>query len=327
MNNQKKVLAILGPSSYLQEELFQEEGITCCYAYPPEQNIKIKILRRLFLQLGLENIFFQEINKVCEIDSFDIVIINEMIYPEKVIRYIRRYNEHCKIVYWLWNTVEFGCNWRGYNKWKQWANLLELRETYRFQIISFDEGDCQKYGLVFNNQIATYFKNIDRHLDYTYDVFFCGQDKGRLPLLINIADSFRSNGITYKFWILPDKRKKYSAAEQEYLLKRGSQIPYKEIIHEEMNCRAILDIVQNRQNGMTWRPLESLFYGKKLITNYNNIVKEPFYTTDNVFILNDNYVNHTNIYNLKEFLNRNMKKIESTIIKRYTINGWIENNS
>ena len=216
--DKSKVLVILGPSDYLQEELLQEEQIQYVYAYLKAQTFGGKLFRRGCLLLGMQNYMFSHNTRGIDLSKFDLILIDEMIYPEYVIDFIRQHNSHCKIVYWLWNTVKFGGQWRGYDKWGQWYKLLNLREKYKFQITSFDKGDCNKYDLLENGQVATRFKDLgNKPKEILFDIFFCGQDKGRLSLLIQLAKYFDGVGITYKFWIVPDDHKQYSAEEKLYL--------------------------------------------------------------------------------------------------------------
>ena len=71
---------------------------------------------------------------------------------------------------------------------------------------------------------------------------------------------------------------------------------------------------------MTWRPLEAMFYRKKLITNFKDIKEYDFYIKDNIFIIGEDDLN-----NIKNFVNTGYVDISQNIIKKYTIDGWIEN--
>ena len=211
----KKILALLGPSDFLQEELFSAEKIPWLYIYPANQTFLGKLIRRAILWCGLQNLLFRYRTRNVNWAEKDFILVDEMIYPERVIHYIRKCNPQCKVVYWMWNTVEFSGIWRGYDQWRQWYKLLNLRREYQFSIVSFDNEDCRKYGLLFNRQVAARFSEyVGRGMQQIYDVFFCGRDKGRLPILMQLEEYFDSNGITYKFWILPDYNKKYTEQEK-----------------------------------------------------------------------------------------------------------------
>ena len=70
----------------------------------------------------------------------------------------------------------------------------------------------------------------------------------------------------------------------------------------------------------SWRALEAMFYRKKLITNFKDIKEYDFYKKDNIFIIGEDDLN-----NIKNFVNTGYVDIPENIIKKYTIDGWIEN--
>lgn len=49
--------------------------------------------------------------------------------------------------------------------------------------------------------------------------------------------------------------------------------------------RAIIEINEKNQAGCSLRMMEALFFKKKLITNNISIVKDPYYSRSNVFIV------------------------------------------
>ena len=84
--------------------------------------------------------------------------------------------------------------------------------------------------------------------------------------------------------------------------------------------RAILDIVQSGQSGITLRPMEAMFYNKKLITNNIYIKEYDFYNPRNIFILQERNINELN-----EFLELPMIEINQDIKNKYKFSGgWLE---
>ena len=121
-----------------------------------------------------------------------------------------------------------------------------------------------------------------------------------------------------KFLVYPDKDKEYSLLEQKFLMEKG--INYEQILKYIAESKCIIDIVQEGQEGLTWRPLEAMFYRKKLITNFKDIKEYDFYKKDNIFIIGEDDPS-----NIKNFVNTGYVDIPQNIIKKYTIDGWIEN--
>ena len=94
---------------------------------------------------------------------------------------------------------------------------------------------------------------------------------------------------------------------------------YYEIIKLVGESKAILDLNNGNQVGLTLRPLEALFFKKKLITNNINIINYDFYSPDNIFILGVD-----DISNLTIFLNKKYKEIDKKIIEKYDFSNWLK---
>ena len=62
-------------------------------------------------------------------------------------------------------------------------------------------------------------------------------------------------------------------------------MPYDEVIANIKGCKAILELVSDGQTGITQRPYEAIYYGKKLITNNKDVMKYSFYNEERVFCL------------------------------------------
>lgn len=63
------------------------------------------------------------------------------------------------------------------------------------------------------------------------------------------------------------------------------QISYDEILKIVAQSKVIIDLTQEKQSGLTLRPLEAIFFKKKLITNNVNIEKCRFYNKNNIYVI------------------------------------------
>ncbi|WP_288971998.1 hypothetical protein [uncultured Dialister sp.] len=312
----KNILAILAPGDKMPYELLRTENVDISYAYFKGNSSIMRFLRRLALEMGLGNILLRVSLRNIRINDYDLILITENFYPIKIIKYIRKYNNNAKIYYWLWNTL-FSRSRRLYNGRKQWGILSKNRERFDFKIVSFDKGDCVKYNLTYNGQVVPFRSQI-RSSEEKRRIFFCGMDKGRLTCLRKLAKVLSSHSISYLFWVLPERNGIYSKEDWEKYLHKDF-LDYNLLLRYEMESCCILDIVQKGQKGLTWRPIEALFYQKKLITNFADIIKYNFYSPDNIFILGKD-----NIDDLPEFLTEPYRKIDWGIIKKYTFKYWIK---
>ena len=79
-----------------------------------------------------------------------------------------------------------------------------------------------------------------------------------------------------------------------------------------------MELVQKDQDGLTWRALESIFYGRKLITNFKDIKSYDFYTPNNIFVIGSDAEEE-----LASFLDSPYKSISDDILQKYTFKGCI----
>ena len=175
---------------------------------------------------------------------------------------------------------------------------------------SFDPEDCRKYGLNFNT--TYYFKDLKLPVSFSkeYDVFFCGINKGRKNKLNEIQAILAKNSITSFFYLVD---------EELPVSERLPRLQYKEYLSKLSNANAILDILQDGQQGMTLRVMEALFFNKKLITNQSLIAKEDFYNSNNIFIIGKDDWN-----NIKDFMNKPVIKTPEEVLDKYDFFTWLK---
>ena len=145
-----------------------------------------------------------------------------------------------------------------------------------------------------------------------YDVLFVGKDKGRLEELLSLESQMRALGIITNFYIVANKDRQIN--KSEHYQKRVS---YDAIVEMITKSKAIMDILTDNQKGLTLRPLEALFFSKKLITNNKGIKSKDFYHPDNIFILGED-----DIAALPEFLNKPLHRLPSDILDKYDLEQW-----
>ena len=84
------------------------------------------------------------------------------------------------------------------------------------------------------------------------------------------------------------------------------------------NSNAILDLSNIKQSGLSFRTIEALAAGKKIVTNNRNIIHYDFYRSEQIFIIES----FSNI-NLKIFLNKKYNPINKTILEKYSLSDWV----
>lgn len=315
--NKKRYLVIT--NSISNDTIFVwGENSPQCHAYRDMSNFLFKIMQRIGLWLHIDMLSFSSDFYRYDFKKYDAIVIEECIYPEEIIRFIRKKNIACKIFYWLWNPIESSIGKaRFYNDLEHWNVLLSLQKKYNFEVCSFDKNDCLTYGLIYHHQVAPFFENVSNKILYPCTIFFCGNDKGRLYLLNKLYKVFSQLGIKSYFKIVPNASVSYSDNAFKYV-KKATPCTYDHLIQEELAFPAVLEILQDGQGGITWRALEALFYKRKLITNFKGIKEYDFYSPNNIFILGED-----DKKNLKQFIESPFKNISPSIVHRYTFDGWI----
>jgi hypothetical protein len=225
-----------------------------------------------------------------------IVFINK---GGEVVEYIlKKKRKDQRVILWYWNPAIKCINPDSIN-----YNNSELW--------SFDTNDCLLHNMSYNTTF--YFDNIYlSNRDLLYDILFVGKDKGRMTYLKELERELIKKNIRIRFEIVSDNKKTNKSSKKE-------TIPYEKVLELISESKAILDICQDGQDGMTLRPLEALFLKKKLITNYSKISNFDFYHPNNIFILGID-----NIDDLKYFIETPYISIPYSIINQYDFSSWLK---
>lgn len=145
-------------------------------------------------------------------------------------------------------------------------------------VLSFDPGDCEKYGLEYHPLVFSHYKS--NNCPLKYDVFFLGQAKNRLKEIFNAYDLLVRNGLKVKFLLKGvDDKDKRNCEGLNYFVKN---ISYSENLKYIEESKCVLEIMQKGGTGFTQRGCEVVGLNKKLITNNPYIKNAPFY--------NENYI-------------------------------------
>ena len=255
-----------------------------------------RILRRIFKELRLPMHYWYGGWKH-QLLKIDTVIVYSSA-GASIVDYIISQNRNIRIIVWYWDPV-----FRTFSP--------DLIDRNFCEIWSFDKADCKIYNMRYNT--VFYFDNIlISHKSVVYDVCFIGYDKGRRKEIEKISQILAEAKYKAYLYVVDD-----DAAHRNY---KGAypRIPYEQILERIAESKAILDVVQDNQTGLTIRVMEGLFFKKKLITTQPSIKEYDFYHPDNVFILGLD-----NLEFLPTFLQKQYYEISEDIIKSYDFCNWI----
>ena len=186
---------------------------------------------------------------------------------EGYMKYFRKRYPRSKLVYFFRNPIagphaSLGAMW-------------EKIRDYFDAGLTFNKSDAEKYGLLYTDYWPCLLPEKDFQPENASDVFFIGQAKDRLPQILRVYERLTDAGLKCDFWItgVPESEQKYS----DKIHYRKGWMSYENILQHDMNTKCVLEILPFGQNYSSLRPLEALWYHKKLLTTNLNAPSEWFY--------------------------------------------------
>lgn len=188
------------------------------------------------------------------------------------------------------------------------ATLLDLLSKKGVKIWSFDQADCLKFGFLLYPQFVEQIDGL-KNIQIQYDFSFVGRDKGRADVLSRLQDHLKGCGYSTLF----DIRDPASSDTAQ-----SANLSYVEYLERYLSANCMVEILQEGQSGMTLRPLEALVYGRKLLTNNPDIVKEDFYHPSNIMVMDTTGVD---LKKLENFMLQPCVRLQDVVSIRYTATG------
>lgn len=226
-----------------------------------------------------------------QVRTIEKVILFDSGWDYEITSYIKKVNPKCRIHLFLFNVVS--------NE----SHKAMLEDSNINKIWSFDKNDVNKYHLLFNTPFYAKNKFCPWKSDALYDVVFVGASKHRKKEIEMVSEVCKDSGLKTDFHIISRK--------EDY-------IDYQDYIQLINNSRAILDIVNPGQRGLTLRVMEAMFLSKKLITNNADVINYDFYHPNNIYVLGRD----TN--SLKQFMELPFHGYTAETINYYSVDEWIK---
>lgn len=225
--------------------------------------------------------------------DIDTIIIFDSFLTIYAANYIKKINPSLRVIYWFWNHIYNSAHYKLLNP--------------KIEVWSYDPEDCKKYGLKHNTQFYFPEYSFIKTSEINIDFFFIGAEKGRAQYINAAANLIDSAGLSRNFIVANNTRKD----------RLKNWISYDNIIDIIRKSRCIVDMVPDVQSGLTLRPLEALYFNKKLLTNFPYIKDTPFYHPDNIFILGESR-------NLRDFLDTPFNHSVDSWKDYYSFDNWIK---
>lgn len=241
-----------------------------------------------------------------------IVIVGRLLTVD-FLKALKQKNPQARFVLYLWDDV------------RRVENFDKVRKQYDY-IYSFDPVDCEQYGF---RHLPLFYTETDvcndkkKEIDI-YSAMFGHSD--RIHIATNIVCQANNRGLHSHIYICLG-RFRYIIYILKKIFKRDDDgLKYiGRPIAEEMNyeyvkkSKAVLDVQFSTQVGLTMRTIECLGLGVKLITTNKSIKRYDFYNENNILIIDrdDSKLD-------MKFLEVPYVSVETEILKKYTLDSWID---
>ncbi len=176
--------------------------------------------------------------------------------------------------------------------WDSISQYDYLETTPFFEkVYSFDREDCEKHGFNYLPLFASgnYSKEMQNKVKPSLDIYTVGTivQPERYILVNEFREFCMKNNITFYFYL------KVTPVTFLRLLMKGiipKNVSFTSINTEKLKSiisrsRAVLDVTNHKQSGLTMRIIENIYIGKKVVTTNKNIKLENFYSPNQVLIL------------------------------------------
>lgn len=266
-------------------ELSDREDVTFVTDKKKNEKIKRILLKRKSLALLKgkldfiayeENNLFEAIKYYCEkkrdvyVIFFNASLHYNVYMPETLLRYKKQWQGLRYVLFYL---DIMGC---GVSK-----NADKLRKRNIFDVVySIDEKDAKESGAIFWRTFYSKDKKYE-NIEVIWDMYFCGNSKGRTPILSAIAAQTEQRQMQAKMDVIcyedTETLRKYESINVREV---GNCLSYPEVLHRELQSSCILEIVQEGQTALTLRPYEAVVYNRKLLTNNKSIREFPYWNPE-----------------------------------------------
>lgn len=244
---------------------------------------------------GLKKVFR---NKSIIKSSDDFIIVFDSRMSKDFLEWIVEKKTSARLVFWYWNPIR---------------KSIPIEDIpCEYEIWTYSKTEAEIYNIKFHEQFFLE-SEYEKRIENNKSIFFIGKDKGRLEELRKIEKYLKKNNIYTNFIYVANRRKIFNNNDGI----RNKVIPYKEVQKLCSECDTVFDYCAEKQDGLSLRPLEALYYKKKLITNNQSILEASFYDPKWIFV-----IGHDPFDKIVDFCNQQNIDRLSKSVDCYSIEQW-----
>ncbi len=292
------------------------------YSIPRYRRQRLSKYNEQVKQLWINILNSEECKK--QFDYF--LAIDGLMADETLFQILNEKNPHIKKVLFVYDPIDGDYQ-------------IDYLFKYYDTVYSFDFGDCEKFKL---NFLPIYWVPAESESLTKYDIFGLAalnydkpqtiqffQEVKNLAKRLGLSEYIqlfcgKQNKYKNLFWVVYNKiigRKYYSNKElAENDLFTTNTLTPDEFRKTIQQSKTILDVQAPNQDGLTARFMWALGLGKKIMTFNWNVKRYPFYSKEQILILDNNYEE------IPAFIESDGKPSEEIrkIIDKYRIDNWLD---
>lgn len=230
-------------------------------------------LKKIWLKV-FDNILFSNKNPICFIFFSSWNALNNEIH---IVDYLRAKYPDSKYVVFFQDIFATQRNLYSQRP----IDALWVKSQYDL-VLSYDYGDAEKMGFIYHSTVLSYTEIGNHNEIPESDVYFIGQAKDRLSLIVQVFKQLTILGLKCEFMILGVPKSRQLLKDQIHYIDKP--LSYKENLKYMSKAKCLLDILQDGACGYTFRTLEAIVFDKKILTNNITIQDAPFYNEDDVIL-------------------------------------------
>ena len=238
------------------------------------------------------------------VDGDDKIIVFDSYATPRLVNWLCGKWPDKRIIFWYWNSA--------YN--------LQMREKVpeRVEFWSYSRADCKTYGFRHNTQF--FFDCLAEKAaacragnkrNPVPKALFIGREKGRAAALDALREQFRAAGVEADFQLVPRPKGRFASSKEKLL-------SYQAVVDRVADADILVDYYLDPDSGLSLRPLEAMFFGKKLVTNSREILSADFYSPANIYVLGHD------TRTLREFVETPGTEVAPRIRDRYLLSNWLK---
>ena len=205
--------------------------------------------------------------------------------------------------------------------WDSFSRIPEGKETIHYfdKFFSFEPKDVKHHNLLFLPNFYSPDLVIDKNKQTQFDLSYVASYDDRLDTLEKILASLSPLHLKTNINILSARTITFKSKNEKSITWFTDALPRKETIRIMNDSSVLLDIVQPKQEGLSFRFFEAMILEKKIITTNQSVTTYDFFNPNNIFIWqNENTVPP------KDFFTTPYSPVPGDIVAKYSLQNWVQ---